>query len=289
MVAQSTSIEALAAHYAKQVIVRGGRRGFRMGCTAHQGKDANCNVFESEGGRIGAACFSVGCEPSAIMQAMERDTNRDAINPLNHSFEGTYRRDGKPVDVWRINRPDGGKDFPTAGPREGIPLLIHGSSDEDLIIVVEGEKAARAVQRAGFTSASYMGGSGSAELADYINFDWGGPQSEYDRVEAYCNAQGYSFGMVKDDVEQLVMKRLTETRQRQQFAKNMTREDFRRKVFEGGTPTINVEDGNVNITWDFTAEASALLTLYAEHKGTTVEALIDDVNREWLAKHEGGE
>ena len=136
-----------------------------------------------------------------------------------------------------------------------------------------------------------LGGQNGITLSivqnDYINFDWGGPQSEYDRVEAYCNAQGYSFGMVKDDVEQLVMKRLTKTRQRQQFAKNMTREDFRRKVFEGGTPTIDVEDGKVNITWDFTPEASALLTLYAEHKGTTFEALIDDVNREWLAKREG--
>ena len=33
--------------------------------------------------------------------------------------------------------------------------------------MVEGEKTARAVQRAGFTAASYLGGSGSVELADY--------------------------------------------------------------------------------------------------------------------------
>ena len=162
-----TTIESLAAHYGKRVITSSGRHGFRMGCPAHGGEKPNCAIFESDNGRIGATCFSDGCEPSAIMQAMERDCDLEAINPKDHSFQGTYRRGAAPVDVWRIDRADGGKDFPTTGTREGIPLLIHGSSDDDLIIVVEGEKAARAVQRAGFTAASYLGGSGSVELADY--------------------------------------------------------------------------------------------------------------------------
>ena len=35
------------------------------------------------------------------------------------------------------------------------------------VIVCEGEKAARAVQRAGYTGASYMGGAQCAGMADY--------------------------------------------------------------------------------------------------------------------------
>ena len=167
MVTQGTTIDTLAAHYGKRVITSSGRRGFRMGCPVHQGTDPNCSVFESDGGRIGANCWSTGCEPSAIMVAMERDCNLSTINPPEYTFQATYRRNGKPVDVWRIDRPDGSKDFPTAGSREGIPLLIHGDAASDLIIVVEGERAARAVQRAGFTAASYLGGAKSVKFADY--------------------------------------------------------------------------------------------------------------------------
>ena len=35
------------------------------------------------------------------------------------------------------------------------------------MIVIEGEKTGRAVQRAGYTAASYLGGSSCAGLADY--------------------------------------------------------------------------------------------------------------------------
>ena len=121
-----------------------------------------------------------------------------------------------------------------------------------------------------------------------ITFSWGGDQAEYDRVEAHCQTLGYSFALVKDDVEQLVMKRITDTRRRQQLVKNMTVEDFRRTVLDGGTPTIEVEDGKANITWDFTEEAAALLAMYAEYQHTDLETLIDDVNREWLAKRNAG-
>ena len=162
----TASIDSLAAHYGKRIILASGRRGFRIGCPMHGGSDPNCSIFESEG-RIAAHCWSVGCEPSAILSAIERDAHLDAINPREWSFQGTYRRNKEPVDVWRRNNPDGSKDFPTAGPRENIRLLIHGDGDADIIIVAEGEKAARAIQRAGYTSASYLGGSQCAGLADY--------------------------------------------------------------------------------------------------------------------------
>ena len=142
------TIDTLAAHYGKHVLTKSGRRGFRMGCPVHSGKDPNCAVFESSAGRIGAFCFSLGCEPSAIMTAMEQDCNLEAINPLGHTFQGTYRRGSDPVDVWREDRPNGTKAYPTPGSRDGIPLLIHGREEDDLMIVIEGEKTGRAVQRA---------------------------------------------------------------------------------------------------------------------------------------------
>ena len=163
----AANIETLAAHFGKKVTMHQGQRGFRVGCPSHGGSDPNCSIFESDNGRIGAHCWSVGCEPSEIMTAIEGAANLDAINPKGYTFQGTYRRGREPVDVWRVDRPDGGKDFPTPGAREGIPLKIHGNSADDLIIVVEGEKAARAVQRAGYTAASYLGGSKSVKLADY--------------------------------------------------------------------------------------------------------------------------
>ena len=162
------TIDTLAAHYGKDVTTKSGRLGFRMGCPVHSGKDPNCSVFESSDGRIGATCFSQGCEPANILTTMEQDCNLEAINPKGHKFEGRYRREGNPpVDVWRVDKPDGTKAYPTPGPRDAIPLLVHGNVDADVIIVCEGEKAARAVQRAGYTSASYIGGSSCAALADY--------------------------------------------------------------------------------------------------------------------------
>ena len=85
------------------------------------------------------------------MAAIEGATNLGSINPKGYSFQGTYRRGREPVDVWRVDKDGGGKDFPTRGARDGIPLLIHGNAESDIVIVVEGEKAARAIQRAGFT------------------------------------------------------------------------------------------------------------------------------------------
>lgn len=163
-------IEELAAHYGRKVEGKSGRRGFRVGCPAHNGKDPNCYIWESNDGRIATVCHSHGCEPADILAAIERDTARKSINPKDWSFQGTYRRNREPVDVWRIDNADGTKAYPTHGTREGVPLLVHTPAephDADLIIIVEGEKAARAIQRAGHIAVSYMGGSGAAHLADY--------------------------------------------------------------------------------------------------------------------------
>ena len=40
------------------------------------------------------------------------------------------------------------------------------------------------------------------------DFVWGGEQSEYDEIEAVCNAAGFSFAYVQADLEALMLKRL---------------------------------------------------------------------------------
>ena len=159
-------IARLAGHYGCQILPEQGKQGFRLPCPAHRGDDANCHVFESDGGRIAAKCFSRGCEPSEILSAIERDTGMVRINPPGHSFQATYHRAGQPVDVWRIDE-GGNKRYPTPGSRQAVPVELWGDEQAKTVIVCEGEKAARAIQRAGYTAASYMGGAGCAGLADH--------------------------------------------------------------------------------------------------------------------------
>ena len=52
-----------------------------MPCPDHHGEDDNCHVFESDSGLIATKCFSHGCEPSAILAAIERETGIEQINP----------------------------------------------------------------------------------------------------------------------------------------------------------------------------------------------------------------
>ena len=117
-----------------------------------------------------------------------------------------------------------------------------------------------------------------------LDFVWGGPQAEYDRVEAYCNSQGYSYSAVQNGMEQLVLRRTEEARKRRELVKGMTAEGFRKTVFDGGIPTVEEVDGKVVVTWEFTEDARRLLELYAEREHTDLETLIEDVNREWLVK-----
>ena len=159
-------VARLASHYGCEILPEQGKQGFRLPCPAHRGGDGNCHVFESDSGRIAAKCFSRGCEPSDILSAIERDTGIERINPPGHTFQGTYNRTGRPVDVWRIDR-RGSKSYPTPGKRQGVPVELWGDEEAETVIVCEGEKAARAVQRAGYTGASYMGGAKCAGMADY--------------------------------------------------------------------------------------------------------------------------
>ena len=159
-------IERIAVHYGYELRLERGSKGLRMRCPAHHGEDDNCHVFESYHGRIAARCFSRGCEPSEILATIERDTGIPTLNPKGHTFQATYKGASEPIDVWRIDR-DGRKSYPTPGSRDGVPLELWGDEGAETIIVCEGEKAARAIQRAGWTAASYIGGTMCAGKADY--------------------------------------------------------------------------------------------------------------------------
>ena len=114
-------VARLAGHYGCEILPEQGKQGFRLPCPAHSGGDGNCHVFESDSGRIAAKCFSRGCEPSDILSAIGRDTGIERINPPGHTFQGTYNRTGRPVDVWRIDR-RGSKSYPTPGKRQGVSV-----------------------------------------------------------------------------------------------------------------------------------------------------------------------
>ena len=159
-------IERLADQYGHKIRPEQGKKGFRMRCPAHHGEDDNCHVFESYHGRIAARCFSRGCEPSEILAAIKRDTGIPRLNPKGHSYQGTYKGASELIDVWRIDR-DGCKSYPTPGSRDGVPVVLWGDEEAETVIVCEGEKAARAVQRAGWTAASYIGGALCSGKADY--------------------------------------------------------------------------------------------------------------------------
>ena len=137
-----------------------------MPCPDHHGEDDNCHVFESDSGLIATKCFSHGCEPSAILAAIERETGIERINPHGWTYEGTYDRPGESADAWRIDR-DGHKFYSTPGSRDNVAVVLWGDEEAEIVFICEGEKAARAVQRAGYTAASYKGGAMCAGKADY--------------------------------------------------------------------------------------------------------------------------
>lgn len=135
----------------------------RIACPAHQGTDRNCHVWNGEKG-VAVCCFSQGCYPKDIMAAIERDMKIDHINPPGLEFQARYPSG---QEVWRINRPDGTKEYPTRGPRDGQVALYWADRSLPYFVIPEGEKAAQAAQQAGFNAASYMGGASCAGKADY--------------------------------------------------------------------------------------------------------------------------
>lgn len=164
------TLERIASHYH----VRVGSTGIRIICPVHgeRHSDPNCHVWVEQG-RVAVQCHSRHCEPLDIYGALERILGEE-VNPRDHQgrkwiYQATYTRtDGGGMPVWRVEHPDGSKEFPTAGSRDGVPVLKQGDPNTSgFAVVCEGEGKARAIARVGHLGVSYVGGSGCAGRADY--------------------------------------------------------------------------------------------------------------------------
>lgn len=190
-----TTIEYLANLYGKRMGTEGGMPGFRCPCPAHGGTDDNCAIFQGDGGKIAAVCHSRGCEPGEILTAIEKQHGLEAINPKGWSYQGSYAGDRH---VWRQDRANGSKRFVSQGSRDGVPLRFYPEDGGSPIILCEGEKAARAVQRAGYTGASYIGGSACAGKADYSRVEGQSVAIWPDNDEPGMEAAGIAFQLCRE-------------------------------------------------------------------------------------------
>lgn len=162
----------------------------RAPCPAHHGDDPNMSLKVQDDG-ISAVCWSKECPAADIAAAITRITGV-TLNPhFGANFSPTsppiavYRRaDGKCKTVYRIDHDPAvtpcdkgakcdGKHIWSKGKVRGYLLLLWPPPQPAAnaaavgIVITEGEKAAAAVQAAGYTAASYVSGAKAAGLADY--------------------------------------------------------------------------------------------------------------------------
>ena len=137
----------------------------KFGCRqCGEGKEILGKVFGGKGGQTPSHPIE------ECIDAVYRDANgREAV-----SFRKDWPRDwdGEPCDFKDCKQSTPHKHIwrKRGGPSRGLLLLLWQPDkplDTDLVVIVEGEKAARAVKSAGYIAASYCGGSAAVRYADY--------------------------------------------------------------------------------------------------------------------------
>ena len=149
----------------------------------------SAELFEDEKGKIGVVCYA-GCNNRELWRlavAPYLDTGpgapRQGRDNADDYLVAVYQHpDGKPRKVFRQdcpgqmvcsrknckNREPGKHIWQTRGQHAGCYILLWGNDDGNgPVVICEGEKAAAAVARAGFTGASWIGGAKRAGQADY--------------------------------------------------------------------------------------------------------------------------
>ena len=144
----------------------------------------SAEVFEDEKGQIGAVCYA-GCDNRELWAAAVGsylDTGpgapRQGRDNADDYLIAVYQHpDGKPRKVFRQdclgqavctrrackNREPGKHIWQTRGSNNGCYILLWGNDEGNgPVVICEGEKAAQAVARAGFTGASWIGGAARA-------------------------------------------------------------------------------------------------------------------------------
>ena len=189
---QSLSAAALAAQFGP-FLERGAF--FDIPCPAHNGDDLKLTIWDGEGGGLGARCFSRECDYKDIIEALgvavpDRPAiakcpvcRKADVQTLMCVYE--HASSGVEVCVHRLDCVvglvcaypgctlsrskhcwDGIK-----GSRRGCHLSFWGEDKpSDALVLVEGEKAARALVKQGiegYTPVSWIGGTGSVNHADY--------------------------------------------------------------------------------------------------------------------------
>ena len=180
-------LQTIASHYGVMVT----RRGIRIPCPVHQGRDPNLALWVAEKGYVRAYCHSEKCAFRDLAAAIGVVTGVN-LYPASGS---PNKRPLKDFEVCRYFHPDGKqrisyrKDYPRdfpAGPCTyrhkgkvecgstephkhpwvnsgakylGVHPFVWGVDNGVVVLIlVEGEKAARAVQDAGFIAVSLYGG-----------------------------------------------------------------------------------------------------------------------------------
>lgn len=158
---ENYTLETIAQKYPN---ARRSGSGWKIPCPAHNGEDANCYLAVGDDGGFIAHCHSKGCSWADIMDALglpKRGNGRWYI--------ASYRnRDGQDRHVYRRDNGQG-KQIWGKGTQAGCELATWGvDTPESTLVIVEGEKAAVAFQRArmdGFTAVTWRGGAKSVSKA----------------------------------------------------------------------------------------------------------------------------
>lgn len=165
----------------------------RAPCPAHGSDRQDSLSLHLQPDGISAKCWTRDCEYPAINDAVKRLTGTPLYQPrqerpdrrplptaiYNHPDgreRRSYRTDYQPGECTRNNCPDTAKAHkhcwqePRGAGLKGTLLKLWPPLSDalpGLVIIAEGEKAAAAIQQAGYTAASYIGGSGAAANANY--------------------------------------------------------------------------------------------------------------------------
>lgn len=157
-------IEEIAGRYPN---ARRSGSGWKIPCPAHEGEDPNCYIAVGDDGGIVAKCHSRGCKWADIVDALglpKRGNGRYYI--------ASYRNpDGQDRHVYRRDSGNGEKRVWGKGKADGCFLLPWGEdAPEKTLVLVEGEKAAEAFQRAaveGHIAVTWRNGAKAVDKADF--------------------------------------------------------------------------------------------------------------------------
>lgn len=141
--------------------------GWKIPCPVHKGRDPNCYIAVGDDGGFVARCHSKECDWADIMDALglpKRGYGRHYVASYEHP-------DGKARHVYRRDTGKGKKRIWGKGKADGCLLLPWGEdAPEKTLVLVEGEKAAAAFQRAGIDGYIAVTWRNGAKSVDKANF-----------------------------------------------------------------------------------------------------------------------